>query len=366
MDNGAKARLLILDDEQDMLKLLKRSLAADLGCEIDTAAKALDALALSEASDYDVILADIRMPGMSGIEFLDRIRHRQRDITVIMMTAYGSIDLAVESIKKGAYDFITKPFEHDKLLHLLEKALERSRLVKENTLLQQKVREHDLFQEMVGASLKMTKIFETIRLISKTDVTVLITGESGTGKDVAARAIHNMSDRRNRPYLAVNCPNLPENILESELFGYKKGAFTHAGQDKKGLFWEAQGGTIYLDEIGDISLTLQTKLLRVLQEKEIRPLGETKNIKVDVRIIASTNQDLALRIKENVFREDLFYRLNVLSLHMPPLRERRDDIPLLVSHYLNKFLYGIREEDQDHFARTHAQIHESPLAWKRP
>jgi DNA-binding NtrC family response regulator len=337
MDKSATAKLLILDDEQDMLRLLKRSLAADLGCDIDTAAKAHDALSLAEASHYDVILADIRMPGMSGMDFLDRIMRVQRDVTVIMMTAYGSIDLAVEAIKKGAYDFITKPFEHDKLLHLLEKALERSRLMRENSLLQQKVREQDSFHQMIGSSPKMAKVFDTIRLISKTDATVLITGESGTGKDMAAKAIHGMSDRANRPYIAVNCPNLPENILESELFGYKKGAFTHADQDKKGLFWEARGGAIYLDEIGDISLTLQTKLLRVLQEKEIRPLGETKNIKVDVRIIASTNQDLAARIKENAFREDLFYRLNVLSLHMPPLRERKEDIPLLVGHYLQKF-----------------------------
>ncbi len=336
MKNSYKAKLLILDDEADMLRLLQRSLSADLGCEVDVAAKAVDALALLEHSWYDVILADVRMPGMNGMEFLDHINKDHGDLTVIMMTAFGSIDLAVESIKKGAYDFITKPFEHDKLLRLVQKALERSRLVKENSALQQKIREQDTFHEMVGISPKMLKIFETIRLIGKTDVMVLITGESGTGKDMAARAIHDISGRRNQSFVSVNCPNLPESILESELFGYKKGAFTNATQDKKGIFWEAQGGTIFLDEIGDISPTLQTKLLKVLQDKEIRPLGANRNIKVDVRIIASTNQDLPKLIQEHAFREDLFYRLNVFSLHMPPLRERPEDIPLLVGHFLNK------------------------------
>lgn len=332
-----KARLLIVDDEEDMLKLLKRSLAADLDCEIEAAPNAFQALALLEGGPFDVVLADIRMPGMDGMEFLDRVHRTHTGLTVVLMTAYGTIDLAVQAIKKGAYDFITKPFEHDKLTHLLAKALERSRLVRENLRLQRRIREQEKFQEMVGVSPRMEKVFDTIRIISQTDVTVLITGESGTGKDLAARAVHSLSERSRGPYVAINCPNLPENILESELFGYRKGAFTHAVSDKNGLFWEAQGGTIYLDEIGDISPTLQTKLLRVLQEKEFRPLGQTKSIKVDVRIVASTNQDLAAKIKENLFREDLFYRLNVLSLHMPPLRERAEDIPLLVDHFLGKF-----------------------------
>lgn len=337
MDESLKARLLILDDEEDMLRLLKRTLSTDLGCRVDTASDPYQALALLDRDRFDVVLADIRMPAMDGMEFLERIRQNYRDLTVVMMTAYGTIDLAVQAIKKGAYDFITKPFEHDKLVHLLEKALERSRLVRENLFLQKKIKERERFQEMVGSSPKMQKIFDTIRTVSKTDVTVLLTGESGTGKDMAARAIHNMSDRSARPFVAVNCPNLPENILESELFGYKKGAFTHAVRDKKGLFLEAEGGTICLDEIGEISPTLQTKLLRVLQDKEIRPLGETRGFKVDVRIIASTNRDLAQKIRENVFREDLYYRLNVLSIHMPPLRDRPEDIPFLVDHFLKKF-----------------------------
>jgi DNA-binding NtrC family response regulator len=344
MDESLKPRLLILDDEADMLRLLKRTLSADLDCFVDTASNAYQALALLERERFDVALADIRMPAMDGMEFLERIKKNNRDLTVVMMTAYGSIDLAVQAIKKGAYDFITKPFEHDKLLHLLEKALERSRLVRENLLLQKKIRERERFHEMVGVSSKMQKVFDTIRTIAKTDVTVLLTGESGTGKDMAARAIHNLSDRSEKPFVAVNCPNLPENILESELFGYKKGAFTHAVRDKRGLFVEAEGGSICLDEIGDISPTLQTKLLQVLQDKEIRPLGETKRLKVDVRIIASTNRDLTQKMRENLFREDLYYRLNVLSIHMPPLRERPEDIPLLADHFLKKFCSEFNKE----------------------
>ncbi len=337
MSGSIKARLLIVDDEIDMLRLLKRSLTSDLNCEVETATDAYQALAVLEAGPFDVVLADIRMPAMDGMEFLSIINRVYPSLTVVMMTAYGSIDLAVQAIKSGAYDFITKPFEHDKLVHLLDKALERSRLVRENLLLQRRIKEQKSFHEMVGTSSKIRKIFDTIRLISKTEVTVLVTGESGTGKDMAALAIHGLSERSERPFVAVNCPNLPETILESELFGHKKGAFTDATKDKTGLFREAEGGTIYLDEIGDISLTLQTKLLRVLQEKEIRPLGDTKSLKVDVRIVASTNQNLAAKIESNLFREDLFYRLNVMSLHMPPLRERPEDIPLLTNHFLKRF-----------------------------
>jgi DNA-binding NtrC family response regulator len=325
-----------VDDEEDMLRLLKRSLTEEFDCEIETARSGLRALELLEKGPFDVLLADVRMPGMNGMQLLERARSVRPDLTVVLMTAYGSIDLAVEAIKKGAYDFITKPFEHDKAAHLFAKALERSRLVSENRSLQRRIKETESFHEMVGAGPKIKRIFDTIRLISKTDVTVLLTGESGTGKDMAARAIHALSARAERAFIPINCPNLPESILESELFGHRKGAFTHATHDKKGLFQEAQGGTIYLDEIGDISPTLQTKLLRVLQEKEIRPLGQNASIKVDVRIIASTNRDLEQKIKDNLFREDLLYRLNVVSLHLPPLRERSEDIPILANHFLKR------------------------------
>lgn len=337
MTQSSKPRLLIVDDEADMLGLLKRALSESLDCEIQTASNGVEALKALEGTPFDVVLADFRMPGMDGMEFLGHAKRDRPDLTVVMATAYGSIDLAVQAIKKGAYDFIAKPFDIDKLILLMEKALERSRLVRENIELQRRIMEHQGFQEMVGVSPKIGKVFETIRLISKADVTVLLTGESGTGKDMAARAIHSYSDRKDRPFISVNCPNLPESILESELFGYRKGAFTHATQDKKGLFFEAQGGTIYLDEIGDISPTLQTKLLKVLQDKEIRPLGQTSTLKIDVRIIASTNQDLEERIKEKLFREDLYYRLSVVSLKLPPLRERPEDIPLLVEHFLDRY-----------------------------
>ncbi len=337
MERHGKTRLLIVDDEEDMLRLLKRSLSADLDCEVQTASNAYQAISVLEESPFDVVLADIRMPGMDGMEFLRRIKEEFAGLSVVMMTAFGTIDIAVQAIKEGAYDFITKPFEHDKLLHLLEKALERTRLVRENLLLHRRIEQQENLDEIVGVSPKMQRIFDTIRIVSTADVTILLTGESGTGKDVAAKAIHKLSDRGKGPFVAVNCPNLPENILESELFGYRKGAFTHAIQNKKGLFWEARGGTIYLDEIGDISVTLQTKLLKVLQDKEIRPLGDTRSVKIDVRIIASTNQDLGAKIKNNLFREDLFYRLNVMSVHMPPLRERAEDIPVLVDHFLRRF-----------------------------
>jgi DNA-binding NtrC family response regulator len=253
------------------------------------------------------------------------------------MTAHGVVEPAVQSIKKGAYDFITKPFDYGDLVHVLRKALERCHLLRENLNLQRRVKENKPFQDLIGTSPAMQRVYETIQMIAKTDVTVLITGESGTGKELATRAIHSLSLRSDKNLVAVNCPALPENILESELFGYKKGAFTDATRDKKGLFEEAQGGTIYLDEIGDIAMPIQTKLLRVLQEKEIKPLGQARSIPVDVRVIASTNRNLKEKIEADTFREDLYYRLNVLTLHMPALRDRREDIPLLADHFLKRY-----------------------------
>lgn len=329
--------LLIVDDEPDMLTLLKRSLAPELGCRVDTASSGEAALAMIRASDYDLVLADIKMPGISGLEVLEQVKaDRGDEITVVLMTAYGHVEMAVEAMKRGAYDFITKPFDHDALVMRLEKAFERSRLLKENLRLHHECRATDMFQELVGKSAQMQRVYDTIRMIAKNDLTVLITGESGTGKDLTARAVHALSNRSQRPFIAVNCPTVPEHILESELFGYKKGAFTHATRDKKGLFQEAHTGTIFLDEIGDITPTIQTKLLRVLQEKEIKPLGDARPIHVDVRIIASTNQPLAEKIKAGNFREDFFYRLNVLPIHLPPLRERPEDIPLIANHLLEK------------------------------
>ena len=328
--------ILVVDDELDMLALLRRSLAPDLDCHVDTASSAETALEMIENESYDLILVDIKMPGMSGLKLLEIMKQKRPDLTAVMMTAYGHIDMAVEAMKFGAYDFITKPFEHDTLIIRLQKALERSRLLKENFRLQQECMAGETFQNLVGKSPKMQRVYETIQMVSKTDLTVLITGESGTGKDIAARAVHALSDRSKRPFVAVNCPTVPENILESELFGYKRGAFTHAMQNRKGMFQAAQTGTIFLDEIGDISPAIQTKLLRVLQEKEIKPLGDSQTVKVDVRIVASTNQHLEEKIRKGEFREDFFYRLNVLPIKMPALREHPEDIPLIANHLLEK------------------------------
>lgn len=337
-----KELILVVDDEEDMLRLLKRSLEPELGCEVITASSAEAALRLLKEKSPDLALIDMKMPQMDGMELLEHARRLNPWLTVVIMTAHGCIELAVQAIKMGAYDFITKPFDHDTLVLNLNKALERSRLLRENLRLQREGSCRDAFQNLVGRSSRMQRVYEAIQMVAKTDLTVLITGESGTGKDLAARAIHALSDRRDRAFVAVNCPTVPENILESELFGYKKGAFTHATQNKVGLFQEAHGGTIFLDEIGDISTTIQTKLLRVLQQKEIKPLGDTKSIHVDVRVIASTNRNLPEKIRTGEFREDLFYRLNVVPIVLPPLRERREDIPLLVDHLLDKHCAALK------------------------
>jgi DNA-binding NtrC family response regulator len=331
-----RTRILIVDDEPDLLQLLKRSLEPDLNCRVDTTPEARSAIEMLSQSAYDLLLADIKMPVMGGLELLEIVKEKMPDLTVVMITAYGQVDMAVEAMKRGAFDFITKPFEHEALVVRLKKALERSALIKENSRLQKVCGSEATFENMVGKSPAMQRVYETIQMVASTDLTVLITGESGTGKDLTARAIHALSDRAKGPFIAVNCPTVPENILESELFGYKKGAFTHATRDKKGLFQEAHGGTIFLDEIGDISPTIQTKLLRVLQEKEIKPLGDTRSIYVEVRIIASTNQPLREKIEKGEYREDFFYRLNVLPIKLPPLRKHPQDIPLIANHLLEK------------------------------
>ena len=333
---NTQERILIVDDEPDLLRLLKRSLQEELGCQIETATSGQEALKLLNKQIFDVVLIDMKMPAMSGLELLELLLEENPWLTVVMMTAHGCIELAVEAIKTGAYDFITKPFDTEAIAFTLQKALERSRLLRENLRLQRDVRNCKPFQDIVGNSARMKRVYELIQMVASTDITVLITGESGTGKDLVARAIHALSDRYKYPFVAVNCPTVPENILESELFGYKKGAFTHATQNRIGLFQEAQRGTIFLDEIGDISASIQTKLLRVLQEKTIKPLGDTKTIHVDVRVIASTNRNLQESIKQGKFREDLYYRLNVVPIEVPPLRERKEDIPLLVDHFLKK------------------------------
>jgi DNA-binding NtrC family response regulator len=337
--------LLIVDDEPDMLALLEKSIAKEVDWEIITVSSAHGALEVIGERAVDLVLLDIRMPEMDGMELLPLIKESGEQISVVMMTAYGTIDLAVESIRKGAYDFVTKPFDHTRLMLTLQKGMEHQSLVRENLNLHRLIKGKDVFQRMVGASLKMRKVFECIRTVAMTDATVLIAGESGTGKELAARAVHDLSPRKKGPFVTVNCPALPENILEAELFGYTKGAFTDAKFDKNGLFQEADGGTIFLDEIGDLPGNLQSKLLRVLQEKEIRPLGRAKSLKVDVRVVASTNRNLRELIAEGRFREDLYYRLNVVSVELPLLRDRRGDIPLLASHFLNKYAEEFEKPD---------------------
>lgn len=328
--------ILIIDDERDMLQLLKRSLEPDMQCRILTADTGRKGLQILADEPVDLVLADIKMPEMNGLELLELVKRDYPDLTVVMMTAFGGVETAVEAMRHGAYDFITKPFDHETMVVRLEKALERSSLIRENYRLQMECRDQEPFQKLVGNSEIMKRLYETIQMVAKTDLTVLITGESGTGKELVARAVHDLSRRSHNSFVAVNCPTLPENILESELFGYKKGAFTHASRDKIGLFQEAHRGSIFLDEIGDIAPAIQTKLLRVLQEKEIKPLGDTKSITVDVRIIASTNQDLEEKIKSGEFREDVYYRLNVLPIKLPALREHAEDIPLIANHLLEK------------------------------
>lgn len=332
----AHDKILLVDDETDLIHGLQRSIAMEIDCRVLVAENGIQALEVLSSNPVDVVLADIRMPEMDGLTLLKEIKSRNPAITVIIMTAFGTIGKAVEAIKIGAYDFIQKPLDEERLIHLLRKGLELNRLVRENERLLEKMHLHDSLANMIGQSKPMRDTFEKIRMLAKSDATVFIRGDTGTGKDLAAQAIHNLGPRSHRKMITVNCPALPETILESELFGYRKGAFTGAVQDRKGLFDQAHGSSIFLDEIGDLTIPVQTKLLRVLQEKEIKPLGSNLSHSVDVRILAATNQVLETKIQKNLFREDLFYRLNVAPLTMPRLDEMRSDIPLLVDHFLER------------------------------
>ncbi len=310
------------------------------GYIIETACDGVEGIEKMNQQNFNFILCDLRMPRMDGMEFLERIREQLNGTTVIMMSAFGTIDKAVEAMKKGAYDFISKPFQAEEILLCLKKAEERENLKRENVWLKSRLRDIGTFHsfgEMEAKSKKMQAVFMLCEKVAQYDTTVLITGESGTGKELIARGIHFISTRKMAPWLPVNCGSIPENLLESELFGYRKGAFTGAEKNKKGLFEEAAGGTIFLDEIGDLPLALQVKLLRVLQESEIRPIGDSKAKKIDVRIIAATAKDLQKEVEKGSFREDLFYRLNVMPIQLPALRDRTEDIPLLCQHFINNF-----------------------------
>ena len=326
-------RILVVDDEENLRHLLGTILRRE-GYEVGAAATAAEALAELSARPWDVVLTDIRMPGDSGLELLEALVRRSSAPTVIVMSAYGSFDTALEAMKKGAYDYISKPFKPDEIILVLRKAEERERLRRENRALREALAAQGRSASLVARSAVMQDVLRTVGKLAEHRTTVLVTGESGTGKELIARALHEGGQRRERPFVAVNCGAIPATLLESELFGYKKGAFTDATRDKKGLLEQAEGGTILLDEIGELPQTLQVKLLRVLQEEEIRPLGDTQDLKIDVRVVAATARDLLHEVAEGRFREDLFYRINVLPIHLPPLRDRREDIPALVEHFL--------------------------------
>ena len=345
--DAEKPRILIVDDEPDLLTGLSRSFANRLpGVDIVTAAGGREALEILAQKNVALVLMDIMMGEMNGLEVLDRTQVIQPELTIILMTGYGTIELAVDAIRRGAWDFVTKPLDLDSLTRLLSKGLERSRLIDENKQLRNRICPGGTVPDFIGESPVMQQLYKTIQTSADNEYTVLIRGASGTGKELCARAIHALSKRSKKPFIMINCPAIPEHLLESELFGYRKGAFTGADRNHDGLFSKADNGTICLDEIGDIPVNVQTKLLRVLQEQEIKQLGAERSIKIDVRIIASTNADLEKKIAEGTFREDLFYRLEVISLRMPSLDELREDIPLLADHFLKQVRYELDGEEK--------------------
>ncbi len=327
--------VLLIDDEQSLLDLLLVVFKRE-GYGVKTALSAAAAYEILDKADIDLVVTDIKMPGTDGMDVLRWMREKHPDVPVIMITAYGSISQAVEALKFGALDYVVKPFDVEELKIIVSRGLAERRLKQENILLKRDLKERYSFENMIGKSRSMQEIYTLIEKVATTDSTVLVTGESGTGKEMAARAIHFQSGRRDNQFVSINCAALPENLLESELFGHTKGSFTGAVADKKGMFEVAQRGTLFLDEVGEMSPWTQVKLLRALQERKVRRVGGTDEIPVDVRIIAATNQDLKKRIQEGKFREELFYRLNVISFDMPPLRKRTEDIPLLVTYFLQK------------------------------
>jgi DNA-binding NtrC family response regulator len=330
-----KSNILIVDDETVVRDSLGKWFEEE-GYNVDTASTAREALLKLPAEHWDLALVDIKMPGMDGLELQRKIHDVDPETIIVIMTGYASVETAVQALKDGAYDYITKPFDPDDLAHVIRRALEHRQVKQENVRLRESLEEIQGV-DLVGQSEPMAKVKELIHTVAPTDTTVLITGESGTGKELVAQAIHNLSSRRFMPMVVIHCGALTETLLESELFGHEKGAFTGAQYRKKGKFEVAEGGTIFLDEISDISLKTQTDLLRVLQEKEITRVGGTQTLKVDFRAVAATNKDLEARVKEGTFRPDLFYRLNVFGIRVPPLRERKADIPLLADHFLRKY-----------------------------
>jgi DNA-binding NtrC family response regulator len=332
---------LVVDDDAAMRQMLV-SLFEDQGYAVREAASANEAIERVGEFDFDVVLSDIRMPGKTGIEMVGELRQLRPSTPVILMTAFGSIDSAIDAMRAGAFDYITKPFEPETALITVERALERRALEQENRRLRRAVDQTTSFGDLIGTSPAMRDIFALIRKVAHGRSSILITGESGTGKEVVARTLHYYGSRAEKPFVPINCSAIPEGLLESELFGHVKGAFTGANTSKRGMFEEANGGTLFLDEIGDMGQGLQSKLLRVLQDRVVRPVGGTAGVSVDVRIVAATNQELQGEIEKGNFREDLYYRLNVIPIHIPPLRERPEDIPALIDAFVKKHSEGKR------------------------
>lgn len=334
-----KPSILLIDDDPSLRRVIEYSLV-ESGYSVHPAASGEEGLALFQKGTCDAVVTDITMPGMSGLEVLVKVRQADPNVPVIVITAYGTIESAVSAMKQGAFDYITKPFNRDELRITLERALKMRRLEKENVRLRAEVIDRYRFDAIVGGSEKIREVIALAGRVAPSDATVLVTGESGTGKELLARGIHYSSGRAEGPFIAVNCAAIPESLIESELFGHVKGAFTGAVRDREGKFEQADGGTLFLDEIGDLRVDLQAKILRALQERTVDRVGGVKQVDLDVRVIAATNKDLEREVREGNFREDLFYRLSVVALQMPPLRDRKDDIPILAEHFLRKFSRG--------------------------
>jgi two-component system response regulator PilR (NtrC family) len=338
---NTKYKILVVDDENSLREMLSILLQRQ-GYQVEQATDGVAALTMAQENSYDLIISDIQMPKMNGIELLRQLRSQDNNVTMMMVTAFSSTEEAVEAMKLGAYDYITKPFKNDEIRLVIKNALEREQLQQENRQLKQQLGQRFSFQSLIGHSPVMAKLIALLERVAPSQANVLITGESGTGKELVAKALHLNSDRKGHPFVPINCGAIPENLLESELFGHEKGAFTGADKRKEGLFESADNGTLFLDEIGELPMGMQVKLLRVLQEREFRRVGGTNNIPLNIRLVAATNQDLSEMIKEGSFREDLFYRLNVVSIELPPLRTRQDDIPLLINSFYQR-LTGKKE-----------------------
>jgi DNA-binding NtrC family response regulator len=335
----ANERVLVVDDEANMRESLREILGEE-GYECVLAGDGVSAL---NAFDETVrlVITDAKMPGMDGFELIKELHERDPDLPVVMITAYGSMELAIKAMRAGAYDYITKPFDPERILHDVRHIVDHYRKTKENIRLKKRLAEEFSISQIVGESQQIREMLDVVRRVASTPSSVLIVGQSGTGKELVAKALHYLGDRASQPFVIVNCAAIPDTLLESELFGHKKGAFTDAVADKKGRFEEADGGTIFLDEIGDMSLSLQSKMLRVLQEREFTRIGETKTRRVNVRIVTATNKNLGEAIQKGEFREDLYFRINVINIRMPSLRERRSDIPMLVDHFIKRYNYSI-------------------------